>query len=265
MPGGRLNVSCMRVHVVSDVHGAAGPLRAAGTGADALICLGDLLLFIDYADYRQGIFPELFGADATRRFVALRTAKRFDDARALSAGLWRQLGGDPATHIRGAATRQYAELFAALPEPAYLTYGNVDIPQLGPGQLRPGHQVLDGERAELGGWTFGFVGGGLRSPYRTPNELDDDAYAAKVAAVGEVDVLCSHIPPAVPQLLYDTVARRLERGSEALARHIRRTQPRHVLFGHVHQPLARRARIGRSECVNVGHFRATGTPYVLEW
>jgi hypothetical protein len=96
----------MRVHVVSDVHGAAGPLRAAGTGADALICLGDLLLFIDYADYRQGIFPELFGADATRRFVALRTAKRFDDARALSAGLWRQLGGDPATHIRGAATRQ---------------------------------------------------------------------------------------------------------------------------------------------------------------
>jgi len=86
-----------------------------------------------------------------------------------------------------------------------------------------------------------------------------------VAAVGEVDVLCSHIPPAVPQLLYDTVARRLERGSEALASHIRRTQPRHVLFGHVHQPLARRARIGRSECVNVGHFRATGKPYVLEW
>ena len=78
-------------------------------------------------------------------------------------------------------------------------------------------------------------------------------------------MLCSHIPPAVPQLLYDTVARRVERGSEALRRHIEATQPRYALFGHVHQPLARRVRIGRTECINVGHFRATGIPYLLEW
>jgi Icc-related predicted phosphoesterase len=254
----------MRVHVVSDVHGAAGPLRHAAAGADALLCLGDLLLFVDYADHGQGIFADLFGAEAARQFVALRTAKLFDESRAMSAGLWRRLGGDPAGHIRDAASRQYAELFAALPEPAYLTYGNVDIPHLWREHLRPGHHVLDGERTELSGWTFGFVGGGLRSPYRTPNEIDDDAYAAKVAAVGTVDVLCSHIPPAVPQLLYDTVARRLERGSEALLGHVERTQPRYVLFGHVHQPLSRRVRIGRTECINVGHFRASGEPYVLD-
>jgi Icc-related predicted phosphoesterase len=254
----------MRVHVVSDVHGAADPLRHAAAGADALLCLGDLLLFVDYADHGQGIFADLFGAEAARQFVALRTAKLFDEARAMSAGLWRRLGGDPAGHIRDAASRQYAELFAALPEPAYLTYGNVDIPHLWREHLRPGHHVLDGERTELGGWRFGFVGGGLHSPYRTPNEIDDDAYAAKVAAVGTVDVLCSHIPPAVPQLLYDTVARRLERGSEALLGHVKRTQPRYVLFGHVHQPLSRRVRIGRTECINVGHFRASGEPYVLD-
>jgi Icc-related predicted phosphoesterase len=254
----------MRVHVVSDVHGAAGPLRGAAEGADALLCLGDLLLFVDYADHGRGIFAELFGEKAARRFVALRTAKQFDEARAMSAGLWQRLGGDPAQHIRDAASRQYAELFAALPEPAYLTYGNVDIPHMWGEHLRPGHRVLDGERVELGGWTFGFVGGGLRSPYRTPNEIGDDEYAAKVAAVGAVDVLCAHIPPAVPQLLYDTVARRVERGSEALLGHIRQTQPHYVLFGHVHQPLARRVRIGRTECLNVGHFRATGAPYVLD-
>jgi Icc-related predicted phosphoesterase len=46
---------------------------------------------------------------------------------------------------------------------------------------------------------------------------------------------------------------------------IRDTQPDVVLFGHVHQPLARRTRIGRSECVNVGHFRGTGAPYALAW
>src|SRR5437667_11680336 len=118
----------MRVHLISDVHGRAGDLAAAAAGADALFCLGDLLLFVDYADHGQGIFAELFGAEAARRFVALRTAKLFDEARAMSAGLWQGLGGDPAGHIRTAAARQYAELFAALPEPAYLTYGNVDIP-----------------------------------------------------------------------------------------------------------------------------------------
>jgi Icc-related predicted phosphoesterase len=255
----------MRVHVVSDVHGRADALRGAAEGSDALLCLGDMLLFVDYADHGQGIFADLFGAEAARRFVALRTAKRFDEAREMSRHLWAGLGGDPSGRLEEAVSRQYAELFAALPEPAYLTYGNVDIPRMWPAHLRPGHRVLDGERADIGGWSFGFVGGGLRSAYRTPNEIDEDAYAAKVAAVGEVDVLCTHIPPAVPQLLYDTVARRLERGSDALLQQIRRSQPRYALFGHVHQPLAGRVRIGRTECINVGHFRATGRPYALEW
>jgi len=49
----------------------------------------------------------------------------------------------------------------------------------------------------------------------------------------------------------------------ALLAEIKRSQPRYLLFGHVHQPLARRVRVGRTECINVGHFRATGRPYVL--
>jgi Icc-related predicted phosphoesterase len=255
----------MRVHVVSDVHGRADALAVAAEGADALFCLGDLLLFVDYADHTKGIFPDLFGAAAAERFIALRTAKRFDEAREMSGRLWAGLDGDPAAHVEAAAGRQYAELFAALPSPSYITYGNVDIPRMWAPHLRPGHHVLDGERVELGGWTFGFIGGGLRTVYRTPNEISDEVYAAKVAAVGEVDVLCTHIPPAVPDLLYDTVARRMERGSEALLDAVRATQPRYVLFGHVHQPLASRVTLGRTECVNVGHFRATGTPYVLQW
>jgi Icc-related predicted phosphoesterase len=53
--------------------------------------------------------------------------------------------------------------------------------------------------------------------------------------------------------------------SPALLDAIRRTQPRYALFGHVHQPLAQRMRIGRTECVNVGHFRRSGEPFVLRW
>ena len=255
----------MRVHVVSDVHGRADALADAGRGADALICLGDLLLFLDYADYEQGIFADLFGPDATRVYVELRTAGRFDEARALSARLLAQRGESPARLFETAMARQYAELFGALQEPAYLTYGNVDVPRMWPTYAKPGHHVLDGGTVDLDGWRFGFVGGGLKSAYRTPNEMTEEEFRAKLEAVGEVDVLCTHIPPAVPELLYDTVSRRLEKGSVALLETIKVTRPRYSVFGHVHQPLARRTRIGMTECLNVGHFRATGAPFVLQW
>ncbi len=258
-------MSGMRVHVVSDVHGRADALARAGDGADALVCLGDLILFVDYADHSRGIFADLFGREKAAEFIGLRTAGRFDEARAMSAGLWATLDGDPRDHIEAAVRRQYAEIFRAMPTPAYLTYGNVDIPRLWSEFVRPGHAVLDGATAEIGGLTFGFVGGGLRTRYRTPYEIDDEEYARKIEAVGEVDVLCCHIPPAIPELLYDVVARRLERGSEAALEAIRRTQPRYALFGHVHQPLVSRTRVGRTECVNVGHFRGRGTPFALEW
>jgi Icc-related predicted phosphoesterase len=255
----------MRVHVVSDVHARADALAKAGDGADALICLGDLVLFLDYDDPGGGIFADLFGADAATRLIELRTARRFDEAREFSGQLWSAVEGDRWQVIEQAIRGQYADLFAAMPLPAYLTYGNVDVPRLYDEFLREGMTVLDGATAEIGGRRFGFVGGGLQTPMRTPYEISDEDYAAKVAAVGAVDVLCAHIPPNLPELLYDTEGRRLERGSDALLELIRDTQPDLVLFGHVHNPLAGRARIGRTECVNVGHFRGRGSPYVLEW
>jgi Icc-related predicted phosphoesterase len=254
----------MRVHVVSDVHGATDALARAGDGADALVCLGDLIHFIDYADY-SGIMADLFGVPAVEKLVELRTARRFDDARAWSQQLWAGVGEDRFAVMDRAIRKQYEELFAAFPTPTYLTYGNVDLPHLYADYVRDGITVLDGETTVIGGRTFGFVGGGLRTPMRTPTELDDDVYAAKVAAVGAVDVLCCHIPPHWPWLVYDTAARRFERGSEAILDAIHDTQPDLVLFGHVHSPLAPYARIGRTECVNVGYFRGSGTPYVLQW
>jgi Icc-related predicted phosphoesterase len=255
----------MRVHVVSDVHGNVGALKQSGDGADALICLGDLLSFVDYADPGGGIMGELFGAAAISRFIALRTAQRFDEARAYSRSLWEQRDEEPGVAVEAAARRQYGRLFAAMPRPAYATYGNVDLPRLWGEFTGDGVQVLDGTAVELDGRSFGFVGGGLQTRYRTPYERSDEEYAARIAAVGAVDVLCCHIPPARPELTYDVVSRRFERGSEAILEAIRVTQPRLVLFGHVHQPLQRRLRIGRTECVNVGHFRALGRPYVVSW
>jgi Icc-related predicted phosphoesterase len=255
----------MRVHVVSDVHGRADALPAAAEGADAFVCLGDLILFLDYHDHTRGIMSDLFGAEAVRKMIELRTAQRFEEARDWSRELWAGVEGDRSAIMEAAIRRQYKALFAAFPTPTYLTYGNVDLPHLYPDYLRDGITVLDGAVVEIGGLRFGFVGGGLRTPMHTPYELDDDEFAAKVAAVGEVDVLCCHIPPHVPELVYDIEAGRFERGSAAVLEAIQATQPKYALFGHVHQPLVDSLYIGATRCVNVGHFNARGTPFVLEW
>src|SRR5690348_9572754 len=190
----------MRVHDVSDVHARADALAKAGDGADALICLGDLVLFLDYDDPGGGIFADMFGADAARRLIELRTERRFDEARAFSGALWAQIGRPPREVIEEAIRGQYADLFSAMPTPAYVTYGNVDVPALYSEHLREGITVLDGETVEIGGRTFGFIGGGLQTPMRTPYEISDEDYATKVAAIGSVDVICAHIPPDIPEL-----------------------------------------------------------------
>src|SRR3954453_2240980 len=180
----------MRVHVVSDVHARADALAKAGDGADALICLGDLVLFLDYDEPGGGIFADMFGEDAARRLIELRTMRRFDEAREFSGKLWMSLGeGTPRDHIERAIRQQYADLFAAMSTPAYVTYGNVDVPHLYDDYLREGITVLDGATTTIGDRTFGFIGGGLRTPMHTPYELSDEDYAAKVAAVGAAEVL----------------------------------------------------------------------------
>ena len=166
--------------------------------------------------------------------------------------------------INGAVCAQYAELFAAFASPTYLTYGNVDVPSLYPDYLRDDTILLDGGVVEIDGVTFGFVGGGLPTPMRTPMEIPEDAYDEKVRAVEGADVLCVHIPPHLPELTYDTTAGRYERGSRAVLDAIRRTKPAFVVHGHVHQPAQQEISIGSTRIINVGHFRSTRVPYVLE-
>ena len=258
----------MRVHVVSDVHGAADALARAATDADVFVCLGDLILFLDYDDPTRGIFADLFGEEHARAYIEARTANRFDVAHDLSTRAWAALGvSDQAARwqvMQAMVRLQYEELFDAMPTPALLTYGNVDVPALWADYLRPGHRVVDGAVIEVGGLRWGFVGGGLVSAMRTPYELSEADYSAKLDALGPVDVLFTHIPPALPLLAYDTVARRFEVGSAALLAYVREVQPRYHLFGHVHQPQAQRARLGRTELVNVGHFHASRRPFVLD-
>lgn len=262
----------MRVHVVSDVHGAAEALSRAGDGADALVLLGDLVEFVDYADPSAGILGRVLGPEVSAGFGRLRAAGRPAELREFARVAWSRFA-DPAAVVEEAVREQYAVLFAALTAPTYAIAGNVDLPHLWPEFAGPGVRLVEGRAVQIGGLSFGFIGGvplppGLeqrgRGPWQ-PYVREAAEYAAAVRALPPVDVLCSHAPPAVPLLAYDVVTRREEWSSTALRERLHRDAPRVALFGHVHQPLVARARTGPTECVNVGHFRRRPAPYVLRW
>jgi Icc-related predicted phosphoesterase len=252
----------MRIKVISDLHGAVGHLKEAGRGCDALLVLGDLINVLDYRTM-DGILVEAFGREPVAEAVSLRARGRFEEARrTLRSGVGDE--ADVRERYVELARSEYERVFAALPDNTYITYGNVDMPELLLSFVRPGVRFVDGEVIELGGERFGIVGGGMRTPINAPGEVDEGSYDAKLEAIGPVDVVCTHVPPRIPWFVYDVLGRRFEPGSTGLVAYIQRHRPRWSYFGHVHQPLVGRGKIGRTELVNVGYFRATGSPWVHE-
>ena len=248
----------MAIYVVSDLHGASDALRKAVPEGSTLVLLGDLVNFLDYISM-TGILTEVFPLDAVQRVVDLRTAGEIDEARRVmkerSRGREEEVRADIGQRVHG----QYREVFDALPDPTYLILGNVDNPALVEAfaEQHPHVYLVDGKVVNLEGERFGFVGGALPTPLHVAGEVTEQEMAAAVDALGEVDVLCSHIPPAIPELCFDTIAGKHERGSDDLLRYIEDVQPRRAYFGHVHQPLVSSLHVGRTLCINVGYFRST--------
>jgi Icc-related predicted phosphoesterase len=182
--------------------------------------------------------------EEARRLIRERSVGREDEVR-------QQIGEK--------VLQQYTEVFEALPDPTYLILGNVDRPELADSfaAQRPGVHLVDSQVLELEGERFGFAGGALPTELNVGGEVTPEELRAKLDGLGEVDVLCTHIPPSVPELCYDTLARNEEKGSEDILRYILDAAPKVHYFGHVHQPLVSSMHVGRTLCINVGYFRAT--------
>lgn len=253
----------MRIHVISDLHGAARQLEQAARGCDALLVLGDLINVLDYHTM-DGILVEVFGREPVAEAAGLRARGRYEEARQVMRRRSPVDGDEARERFLALARREYEQVFDALPDGSFVTYGNVDIPDLLRSFLRPGVRLLDGDVVEFDGERFGVVGGGLRTPLDIPGEVDEDEYDRKLEGLGSVDVVCTHQPPRIPWLLYDVLGKRFEPGSSGLVGYITRNQPAVSYFGHVHQPLVDRMSVGRTRLINVGHFRATGRPWVHE-
>ena len=246
------------IYVVSDLHGAADDLRKAIPEGATLLLLGDLINFLDYSTM-EGILTEVFSKEAVEHVVRLRTKGHLEEARRVMRERSEGREDEIRSEIGRRVAEQYEYVFGALPDPAYVILGNVDNPQMARVFVdqRDGVSMPDAQVVELEGERFGFVGGALPTPLHVAGEITEDEMQAKVESLGEVDILCSHIPPAVPELCYDVLAKRPERGSDDLLRYIEDVQPRFAYFGHVHQPLLSSMAIGRTRCINVGYFRGT--------
>lgn len=258
----------MLISVVSDVHGNAGDLGKTAETAEFLIVLGDLLEYVDYHDPAAGILGAIFGAPAVREFTELRTAGRFDALHAHERGLWSSLA-DPAGTLHEVVSDQYQRIIDLLGPETLVTLGNVDMPSIWD-ELAPEHlRQRDGEAVDVGGLRFGFVAGGsLKQPVagspwayfeRTPVE-----YRKALGTLGRVDVLCTHVPPDLEDLRYDTTTKRKEMFGPGLLEAIGHHRPALALFGHVHHPRASELTHGATRCVNVGFFKREGKPFVFD-
>jgi Icc-related predicted phosphoesterase len=243
--------------LVADVHGAFADLARIARQGESLVMLGDFVNFVDYRT-NDGILADVLGHGFVGEAAKLRAKGDYAGSRRL----WRDRFGAGNTRIREeirvGVEQQYAQLSSALRGArGYATFGNVDWPSLLERSLPGGVKYVDGETFELEGIVVGLVGGGAPTPLGVPGEVSEVEFAEKLRNLGPVEVLCTHLPPAVPALRRDVITGRLESGSQVLLEYLKRHQPRYHYFGDIHQPQASRWRVGATVCVNVGYFRAT--------
>jgi Icc-related predicted phosphoesterase len=242
--------------LVADVHGAADALAKVAGSGEPLLVLGDLINYIDYRS-NEGIVAEVGGSVFTKQVVDARTAGDFAEA----GRLWRDFSAGREDELRADFDRRvhdaYHDICGALEgADAYVTFGNVDRPSMLAKHLPPGARFVDGDVCEIEGWRVGFVGGGVMT-IGTPGEITDEQMEAKLDGLGPVDVLCTHVAPAIGPLSQDVIGGR-QKGSRPLLDYLRAARPQFHYFGDIHQPQAITWQIGSTVSRNVGYFRATG-------
>ncbi|MBW3666508.1 MAG: metallophosphoesterase [Actinobacteria bacterium] len=243
---------------VSDVHGATGALRRLVEQGEPIAILGDLANLTDYRS-GEGAVADVLGITFARAASSARGEGDFETMRSL----WTREVGERGDQIRDAIgevlERQYAEVAEALQGGSgVVIHGNVDRPAKLVAALPEGFRYVHGEVIEVDGVSFGFVGGGVSTPLRAEGEVSDDEMTALLGQMGPVEVLCTHVPPAVRPLRLDVITGREERGSGPVLRYLQTHQPRLHLFGDIHQAQASTWRVGATRCINTGYFRATG-------
>ena len=245
----------MAIKIISDIHGEYRALPGQLEPDDTAVLLGDYLNLIDFYTL-EGILSQVYTRDEILAALSsLSGGRRQPGPRSIQA---HSAGGDERRAQVGRLVRaSYEEFFEHIPCRCYMIYGNTDNPWLMKESCKGPVEIIDTGVVEIEGKKFGMVSGTPHTPWTTglPGELEDEEYKRRIGTLGPVDVLCTHYPPAVPELTWDLDANRDEEGSADIVAYIERYQPDCHYFGHVHHPRASTATLGRTKLINAGFFR----------
>lgn len=249
---------------VSDVHDSPGGLARLVELNEEIVILGDL---VNLTDYRtgEGAVAAVLGPEFASRSSAARAKGAYGEMRSL----WREKSASSVEDLRQLIGDELADQYRRAGEAlsggrGLVIHGNVDRPEALQKSLPAGFRYVHGQVVEHEGMRLGFVGGGVRTPLRADGEVSDEDMEAILASIGGVDILCTHVAPAIPALRRDVVTGRQERGSDQVRTYLEEHQPLYHLYGDVHQPQASTWRLGHTHCMNAGYFRATGRFLRLE-
>ncbi len=242
--------------IVADIHGAADALARVADPNEPLLVLGDLVNLIDYRT-NAGIVADVVGLDVVQRISHLRVSRRWAEAN----DVWHAATDGRSQEVNDAIGELMAEEYRSVCSAlegvqTFVMYGNVDRPEMLRDHLPVSAQYVDAETRTIEGNIVGFVGGGIPR-IGTPGEVEPDEMRAKLDRLGPVDILCTHVPPDVPALASDVIGR-TKKGSSEILDYISEHEPAFHYFGDIHQPKATTWKVGRTTCINVGYFRATG-------
>jgi len=247
------------VKIISDIHGEYDALSSCLRQSDVAVLLGDYLNLIDFRSL-NGILAEVYSREQIAQALGEIARGRKEYARSSIRDI---TGADPSkqSRVRELILESYERFFACLKCKCLLIYGNTDNPDLMREVSCGKAEVIECGVETLDGQKFGFISGAPCGPWSVglPGEMASVEYAKLVSSLGPVDVLCTHYPPAISELTWDTEARRDEEGSLELLRYIEEYSPERHYFGHVHNPASSSAVHGKTTCINAGFFKERRT------
>ena len=242
---------------ISDVHHGLASIKNLPKTKEPLVILGDLINWIDYRT-GQGIAEDVFGKEIVIKLVQLRKDHNFKERRKLWSSMFEENPDLIQQKLESAIYRQYKEVFNALNDfEVWIIPGNVDSVEIIKETMTDNVNYVDGKVLKYKNLKIGFAGGGVPTPINARGEISEESFSLKLNKLGQVDIICTHAPAYVNELITDVITNKEEQGWESLKDYILETEPRFSIFGDVHQPQASRWRLGSTECINVGYFRAS--------
>jgi Icc-related predicted phosphoesterase len=242
---------------ISDVHYQLDHLNSLPKNKGPVVILGDLINWIDYRD-GQGIAMDVFGKDNVKKLVNLRKEHRFDERKSLWNELYQSDPDKISKKMQDAILKQYEDVFGVLKNyEVWFIPGNVDDVNIMNTYTSNSIKNVDGLIMEYNNKKIGFAGGGVPTPINARGEIDEDTFSKTLSTLKEAEIICTHAPPLVDELVTDVITNKIEQGWLSLKDFIEKHQPQFSLFGDVHQPQASNWVIKTTKCINVGYFRAT--------